>query len=415
MIVPGIVNISLKEILGEQLVVGKLSVNHCKGYSHFCGETSMVGYKHPTQETLTTHVRVMVVAANEMGALLLREALDRSSGCEVVKSVATCEEALTIASVSPPDLAVIDQDVEGEPLKGLHLTSLLASGFSSIKPVIMVRSRSSPEVIAEAFQSGARGIFHHGQPVDELWQCICDVHRGQIYASQADLSCLVERLVPLRLLNAQGRAILTKREQVIASSVTEGHTNREIAKNLQLSEHTVKNYLFRIFDKLGVSSRAELIFYVLSRRAQASEAEKSSVDSDSKSLSDASALPQNLKRAYEGSASAQYRLGELYDVGQGVPKDRVSSYMWLAIAEETAASLMQSAREARNRIVTRMTSGDIAAAQSRAMTWLNNCGEQANGRKRSARHGDALPRTQNTPPENGADEEVLSKRTAADA
>jgi DNA-binding CsgD family transcriptional regulator len=52
----------------------------------------------------------------------------------------------------------------------------------------------------------------------------------------------------------------------VVSCVAEGLTNREIAKQLNLSEHTVKNYLFRIFDKLGISGRVELVLYALSHR-----------------------------------------------------------------------------------------------------------------------------------------------------
>jgi DNA-binding NarL/FixJ family response regulator len=48
--------------------------------------------------------------------------------------------------------------------------------------------------------------------------------------------------------------------------VSQGMTNREISEQLHLSEHTVKNYLFRVFDKLGVSSRAELIIHTLHHR-----------------------------------------------------------------------------------------------------------------------------------------------------
>ena len=57
---------------------------------------------------------------------------------------------------------------------------------------------------------------------------------------------------------------LSKREQDVVRSVVEGLTNREIAHQLKLTEHTVKNYLFRIFDKLGVSSRVELVLHAFS-------------------------------------------------------------------------------------------------------------------------------------------------------
>jgi DNA-binding CsgD family transcriptional regulator len=57
--------------------------------------------------------------------------------------------------------------------------------------------------------------------------------------------------------------LLSKREQDVAQGVTKGLTNREIAVDLGLTEHTVKNYMFRIFEKLGISTRVELVLHTL--------------------------------------------------------------------------------------------------------------------------------------------------------
>jgi DNA-binding NarL/FixJ family response regulator len=69
-----------------------------------------------------------------------------------------------------------------------------------------------------------------------------------------------------RVTDARGQLLLTRREDEICSLVAEGLKNREIAQLLSLSEHTVKNHLFRIFERLGISSRTELILYVLGQR-----------------------------------------------------------------------------------------------------------------------------------------------------
>jgi DNA-binding NarL/FixJ family response regulator len=246
----------------------------------------MVGQRGVPRESRKKNVRVMAVAENRFGAALLREVLSKFPHCTVVASLAGSEEALATAARTPVDVAVINQNLDGELLKGLHLAKLLSSSFPSIKIVLMV-SGATREVIAESFQSGARGIFHDGESLDALWDSISRVHKGQIYASDSDVSYLIQVLSeypPLRLLNAQGKPMLTKREQLVTQYVTEGYTNREIAGKLGLSEHTVKNYLFRIFDRLGVSSRAEMIYYVLSRRPQLSEQEASPAESNGSSL-----------------------------------------------------------------------------------------------------------------------------------
>jgi DNA-binding CsgD family transcriptional regulator len=65
------------------------------------------------------------------------------------------------------------------------------------------------------------------------------------------------------VINSKGRYLLSQREDEFANLVAEGMTNREIAQKLGAAEHTVSNYLFRIYEKLGISSRVELVLYVL--------------------------------------------------------------------------------------------------------------------------------------------------------
>ena len=67
----------------------------------------------------------------------------------------------------------------------------------------------------------------------------------------------------LRVLNSSGSQLLTPREEQVVALVAEGLSNRDVARELKLSEHTVKKYLFRIFDKLGISSRVELVLYAV--------------------------------------------------------------------------------------------------------------------------------------------------------
>ena len=120
----------------------------------------------------------------------------------------------------------------------------------------------------QAFRAGARGIFSRHDSVETLSKCIRSVYQGQIWANSEQMSFAVEALATspvVRAVDANGLSLLSKREMDVVRSLAEGLTNREIAERLGLSQHTIKNYLFRVYDKLGVSSRLELLFMTLTQ------------------------------------------------------------------------------------------------------------------------------------------------------
>jgi DNA-binding NarL/FixJ family response regulator len=95
------------------------------------------------------------------------------------------------------------------------------------------------------------------------------VHRGQVWVNSENLGYLLEafgKAMPFRFDESDGAKLLTKRERDVARLVADGLTNREVSKQLGLSEHTVRNYLLKVFDKLGVSTRVELVLYCLQER-----------------------------------------------------------------------------------------------------------------------------------------------------
>lgn len=136
----------------------------------------------------------------------------------------------------------------------------------------MLLDASERTPVIEAFRCGARGVFCRTEPLKLLAKSIRCVHEGQIWASSAELQFVLEAMaepVTMSFINASGESLLSARELDVVRCVAEGLSNREIAQRLTLREHTVKNYLFRIFDKLGVSSRVEVVLYALGSQAQA--------------------------------------------------------------------------------------------------------------------------------------------------
>ncbi len=164
------------------------------------------------------------------------------------------------------DVALISESLQDGPLSGLRLISELRRAFPKIRTIVLLKS-DSKDLVVDAFRAGARGVFHRNQPLQTLCKCIQVVQQGQIWATSSQLSSVLDVFVtaaPPRLLNSRGRVLLTKREDDVVRLVSQGAPNRDVAEKLGLSEHTVSNYLFRIYEKLGVSSRVELVLYALS-------------------------------------------------------------------------------------------------------------------------------------------------------
>ena len=144
----------------------------------------------------------------------------------------------------------------------------LRSLQSKTRAVMLLSSRERGLVI-DAFRSGAHGVIFRDEPLETLSKCIHAVHQGQVWANSQHLGYLLEALAqvkPLRLQDARGANLLSKREEKVVRLVAEGLTNRQISVELGLSEHTIRNYLFKIFDKLGVSTRVELVLYCLQEK-----------------------------------------------------------------------------------------------------------------------------------------------------
>jgi len=123
------------------------------------------------------------------------------------------------------------------------------------------------EFVVTAFRSGVRGIFSiTDSNLRLLCKCILCLAGGQIWANTEQLNYvmdLISEVPSLRVLNTSGDRLLTPREEQVVALVAEGLGNCQIARELNLSEHTIKKYLFRIFEKLGISTRVELVLYAV--------------------------------------------------------------------------------------------------------------------------------------------------------
>jgi two-component system, NarL family, nitrate/nitrite response regulator NarL len=207
-------------------------------------------------------IRVFIVDRDSMSSELLAGALsnDQHFECAAVQPA----ELLRTLKTTKVDLVVVAVDVNVNPGSGFDLASAVCLAHPNIYIVVLL-SQTSHEFVINAFRSGARGVFSRQQPMTTFLDCIQRVAQGFIWAEERESSALLGALKSIPAPNLHSRSDfreLTARELQVVICAAKGKTNKTIASELQLSEHTVKNYLFRAFDKLGVSNRVELLFYL---------------------------------------------------------------------------------------------------------------------------------------------------------
>lgn len=212
-------------------------------------------------------IGVLVADANQMQCQLLVSALRRRLELSVTSCSVDMDAILNAIASTPVQVAIINADRPREGSPDMTIIRRLHLAHPEVAKVLLLDSYDR-EMVVSAFRSGVKGLFCFSDyPFRLLCKCIHSVHHGQVWANSEQLQYLIEVIsqVPsLRMVNAVGVKLLTPREEQVVALVADGLSNREVAHELSLSVHTIKKYLYRIFDKLGISSRVELTLYAVS-------------------------------------------------------------------------------------------------------------------------------------------------------
>jgi DNA-binding NarL/FixJ family response regulator len=191
----------------------------------------------------------------------------------VVAFASSTVEVLTALQQKRPQVAVISSDLQEGPLSGLRILPEIRRTHPETK-VLVVMASPDKELVIDAFRLGAVGVFSRNGPFERLCKSVEVVSQGQIWATSEELHYVLTAFAkspkPPKL-DPKVESRITVREAAVVRLAIEGLSNREIALRLALTEHTVKNYMFRVFDKLGVSNRVELVLASLRQEERARE------------------------------------------------------------------------------------------------------------------------------------------------
>jgi DNA-binding NarL/FixJ family response regulator len=222
-----------------------------------------------TGELCHMPVRLLVADESAMGCELLRNAFkDFDHQFEVAACEVTSSQVVRYMAEGRVDVALISSDLGDGRFMGLKALRELHLSHPAGRVVILFDSWRD-DLIVHAFRTGAKGVLCRAEPLDRLRKCLLSVHQGQVWANSRQLQMILEALsnaAPIHIVNASGVSLLTKRETQLVQLISEGMPTKEITSKLGIREHTVSNYLFRIYNKVGVSNRLELALCAIKQR-----------------------------------------------------------------------------------------------------------------------------------------------------
>jgi two-component system response regulator DevR len=205
--------------------------------------------------------RIILVDDHEVVRLGLKSLLERHPQFEVVGEAGSARDALDQVAAMEPDVVVMDIRLPGT--SGIEACEQIVDQYPNTK-VIMLTSYAEDEMLFSAIRAGASGYVLKQIASEELVKAIEAVGRGEALLDPAVTQRVFQEVRrAVKEEEASAFAHLSQQEKHVLLLVSEGKTNREIAKNLFLGEGTVRNYVSSILSKLGVNNRAEAAAYAV--------------------------------------------------------------------------------------------------------------------------------------------------------
>lgn len=205
--------------------------------------------------------RIIIVDDHEVVRIGLKSLLERHPQFDIVGEAATAREALEQVNRQRPDVVLMDIRLPG--MSGIEACEEITKNYPDTK-VVMLTSYAEDEMLFSAIRAGASGYVLKQIGGEDLVKAIESVGRGEAMLDSAVTQRVFQEVrKAVKDEEASAFANLSQQEKHVLLLVSEGKTNREIAKLLFLGEGTVRNYVSSILSKLGVSNRAEAAAYAV--------------------------------------------------------------------------------------------------------------------------------------------------------
>ena len=202
-------------------------------------------------------VTLMLGDANPLMLTAMSEIFEKDRRFSLVATAATAEGFLGMVMRMPVQVGVIDWNLPA--LGGARLIDVLRTQANP--PRLVVYAEDSGDIPRKAMAAGAAGFVSRSESVERLLETCVAVAKGQ----------MVFPFLDIRSLKQDPIESLSPRERTLLEALSKGLTNRELSKELEISENTVKFHLSNLFEKLDVKNRAQAIAFFYANRASRGE------------------------------------------------------------------------------------------------------------------------------------------------
>jgi len=208
--------------------------------------------------------RLIVADSQTIFRVGLRKIFALEDDIRVVGQAESYGQAISALAKFSADVILFETALAAEPAEAV--SELLRRAPNS--KLIVLTAGASQDEILELFRRGAHGIIDRSIPPETLVACIHKVAKGDIWLDEQAVNWVLHafRTQATRPIAPAAKVHLTQKEMMIVACVAQGMKNKEIAVRVNTTEQVVKNYLRKVYDKLGVSDRLELALYCLHHR-----------------------------------------------------------------------------------------------------------------------------------------------------
>ncbi|MGB0127100.1 MAG: response regulator transcription factor [Rhodocyclaceae bacterium] len=210
-------------------------------------------------------IRVMIVDDHKAILWGLERLVDSAKPkMEMVGTASNCAEMLATAGAARPDVILLDLDLNGED----STAAIPELQRQTEAQILILTGDRNPENHQSAIMKGARGVIGKDESAEVLLRAIECVHAGEVWLNRMMIGRVLGAFAsgngtPKKDPEALRIASLTERERAIVRAIVlnRGAKSQTVAESLHISEHTLRNHLTVIYDKLGVRNRLDLFAY----------------------------------------------------------------------------------------------------------------------------------------------------------